>query len=58
MRNFFRKLYRNEQGVTALEYALITLFILTGIVAFVSSIGSNVSKPFAESGSAINGSGT
>ena len=58
MRNFVKKLYRNDEGVTALEYALITLFIIVGIVAFVSSIGSSVSKPFAESGSAINGSGT
>jgi Flp pilus assembly pilin Flp len=55
MRKYLLKWHRNEQGVTSVEYALIILLVVIGIVGFVSQIGSNTSKPFKNAGDAING---
>jgi len=55
MLGFLKRLWAQQQGVTAVEYALIILFVIVGIVSFVAGIGSNVSKPFQNSGSAISG---
>jgi Flp pilus assembly pilin Flp len=55
MIKFLRKLFHDVTGVTATEYALIILFIIVTIIAFVGQIGSNISKPFSQAGSSING---
>jgi pilus assembly protein Flp/PilA len=43
----FRKLVIAEQGVTAIEYALIGSFIMVVIAAAVGTIGSNLNDTFA-----------
>ena len=54
MRKILTRLRHDEAAVTAVEYALIILLVVVGIVGFVTGIGSNTSKPFAASGDAIN----
>jgi len=44
---------RDEEGVTAIEYALIAALIAVAIIAGVTLVGTEVSKTFSEVGSAI-----
>ena len=45
---------KNEDGVTAIEYALIACFIALSIVAAVRLVGTQVSAVFTEAGAALN----
>jgi Flp pilus assembly pilin Flp len=47
MFEIFRKLVIAEQGVTAIEYALIGSFIMVVIAAAVDTVGSNLNDTFA-----------
>ncbi len=38
---------KSEEGVTAIEYALIAALIAAAIIAGVSLLGTNVSKEFS-----------
>jgi pilus assembly protein Flp/PilA len=40
------KFFRDEKGVTAIEYALIASLIVLGIIAAVTSMGGSVQNTF------------
>lgn len=42
-----RQFFRSEEGVTAIEYALIAALIAAAIIAGVSLLGTNVSTEFS-----------
>lgn len=44
--NFINKFIREEDGVTAIEYALIAALIAAVIVGVVTTLGGNISKVF------------
>jgi len=44
--NFIANLIKEEDGVTAIEYALIASLIAGVIIAAVSLLGGNISKLF------------
>ncbi len=48
-----RKLWRDELGVTALEYALIAALVAVVIIGGVGLLGTNVSKVFSTVASTI-----
>lgn len=43
---FLRKLVREEEGVTAIEYGLIAALIAVAIIAATQAVGGKVSKTF------------
>ncbi|HLY58673.1 MAG TPA: Flp family type IVb pilin [Stellaceae bacterium] len=55
MMKLVRRLRREEDGVTALEYGLIAALIAVVIIAAVGFLGTSVSKAFSTVGSAVNG---
>nr|WP_314540963.1 Flp family type IVb pilin [uncultured Massilia sp.] len=44
--NFIKNFIREEDGVTAIEYALIAALIAAVIVGVVTTLGGNISKVF------------
>ena len=42
----FKQFCKSDEGVTAIEYALIAALIAAAIIAGVSTLGGNVSKEF------------
>ena len=44
---------RDEEGATAVEYALMVALIAVVIIAAVTTLGTNSSTKFSEAGSAI-----
>jgi pilus assembly protein Flp/PilA len=55
MMKFVRRLRREEDGVTALEYGLIAALIAVVIIAAVGYLGTAVSTAFSKVGSAVSG---
>jgi Flp pilus assembly pilin Flp len=53
MLKFLKHLLRNEFAVTSTEYAIIACIIMLGILYSVTGMGTNTSKPFQQSGNAI-----
>ena len=49
-----RRLARDEQGATAIEYALIITFIATVIVAGLTTLGPKVNASFVSAGSGFS----
>ncbi len=47
---------REDEGATAVEYALMVALIAAVIIAAVTLIGTNASSKFNEVGSAVGGS--
>jgi len=45
---------RNEDGATAIEYALIASLIAVAIITAVQTVGTKVSTVFTEVGGALN----
>jgi pilus assembly protein Flp/PilA len=43
---FFRKMFRDTKGATAIEYGLIAALIAVAAVAAMTSLGSTVGKTF------------
>jgi|TARA_Y100000994_G_C15529941_1_gene375351 pilus assembly protein Flp/PilA len=43
---FFRKLRRNEEGATAIEYGLIAALIAVAAITAMSSLGTQLSTTF------------
>jgi len=43
---FFRKLCRNEEGATAIEYGLIAALIAVAAITAMSSLGTQLSTTF------------
>ena len=44
---FFRELVQDNQGVTAIEYALIAALIAVAAIAAFSLVGTNLSSTFS-----------
>lgn len=51
---FIRKMLKNEEGATAIEYGLIAALIAIAIITGASSIGSSLATKFSEIASAID----
>ena len=49
----FKQFLANEDGVTAIEYALLASLIAIFIVASVQTLGTRVSAVFTEVGSSL-----
>lgn len=52
--NNIQKFLRDEEGVTAIEYALIAALIAVVIIAAVTYVGNEVNDTFQEIGNALN----
>ncbi|MFI8667083.1 Flp family type IVb pilin [Qipengyuania sp. NPDC077410] len=50
---FFRKLRRNEEGATAIEYGLIAALIAVAAITAMSSLGTNLSTTFTKVSSSM-----
>jgi pilus assembly protein Flp/PilA len=46
MLNFCKKLVRDEQGVTAMEYGLIAALVAVVIIGTLTSLGGNLKAMF------------
>lgn len=44
--NFIKSFLREEDGVTAIEYALLAALIGVGIITGATTLGSNISTKF------------
>ncbi len=55
---FFRKLRRNEEGATAIEYGLIAALIAVAAITAMSSLGTNLSTTFNKVSTAMTGTAT
>ena len=51
--NFIKKFVREEDGVTAIEYALIAALIAVAIIAAVTLVGTNLKLVFAKISTAL-----
>ena len=51
--NQFKNFVRNEDGVTAIEYALIASLITVFIIVAVQYVGTQVSTVFTEVGNSL-----
>jgi len=58
MMKFVRRLRREEDGVTALEYGLIAALIAVVFIAAVGYLGTSVSTAFSKVGSAVSNAGS
>jgi pilus assembly protein Flp/PilA len=43
-----RKLFKNEEGATAIEYGLIAALIAVAIITVVTSVGTNLNATFTK----------
>jgi pilus assembly protein Flp/PilA len=55
MLRFFRKLRKDENGATAIEYGLIAGLISVVIITAVSTVGSQLEAVFTYIGSTLGG---
>ncbi len=58
MMNLMRKIWREEEGATAVEYALMVALIAVVIIVAVQSLGTSVSAKFDLVATAIDAAGT
>ena len=49
-----KRLYENESGATAIEYALIAMFISITIVAAATAVGTSLNTVFDKVGDSLN----
>ncbi len=54
MLSIFRRLMKNEQGATAIEYTLIVALISVAAIAAMGSVGAKVSGVMSNVASAMN----
>ena len=54
MLSFFRRLMKNSQGGTVIEYTLIASLIAVAAIASMRSVGGKVSNVLGNVGPAIN----
>ena len=52
---FFRKLRRDEEGATAIEYGLIAALIAVAAITAMSSLGTNLSTTFTKVSTSMTG---
>ena len=53
MRDFFKKMWQDEQGQDIAEYAVMLAVILVIVIGTVRLIGTNANTVFSQVGSAI-----
>ena len=53
---FFRKLRRNEEGATAIEYGLIAALIAVAAITAMQSLGGQLSSTFNTGATTMSGS--
>jgi pilus assembly protein Flp/PilA len=53
MRNTMQKFLANEQGATAIEYALISSLLAIVLVTVLTNLGTRLSAEFSEVSSAL-----
>ena len=58
MKNLMKKVWREEEGATAVEYALMVALIAVVIIVAVRSLGTSVSEKFDIVAGAIDNAGT
>ena len=46
IRNFFKKFIQEEEGATAVEYAVMIVLIIVVCLAVISTLGSEVNQAF------------
>ena len=51
---FFRKLRRNEEGATAIEYGLIAALIAVAAITAMQSLGNELSTTFNKVGTTMS----
>lgn len=56
--NTVRQFMRDEEGVTAIEYALIAALIAVVIIAAVTLVGNEVQNTFSTIATALQGAGS
>jgi pilus assembly protein Flp/PilA len=54
MLSIFRRLMKNEQGVTAIEYTLIASLIAVAAIATMQTVGTNITATLANVAAALN----
>jgi len=55
MKSLMKRIWREEEGATAVEYALMVALIAVVIIVAVRSLGTSVSVKFDEVATAIDG---
>jgi pilus assembly protein Flp/PilA len=55
---FIKKLLRNEEGATAIEYGLIAALIAVAAISAMQGLGDQLETTFNTTSSAMAGSGT
>ena len=50
-----KKLFKNEEGATAIEYGLIAALIAVAVIAAMSSLGNNLSNTFNDVNNELDG---
>ncbi len=50
-----KKLFKNEEGATAIEYGLIAALIAVPAIAAMSSLGNNLSNTFNDVNNELDG---
>ncbi len=55
---FFKKLARDEQGATAIEYGLIAALIAVAAITAMTAVGENVTTTFSGVGTTLDTANT
>ena len=50
----FLKLFRNDEGATAIEYGLIAALIAVACIGALTTVGGNLNTKFTAVGTALN----
>ena len=50
-----KKLFKNEEGATAIEYGMIAALIAVAAIAAMSSLGNNLSNTFNDVNNELDG---
>jgi pilus assembly protein Flp/PilA len=48
IKNFFKRFIQEEEGATAVEYAVMIVLIIVVCLGVISTLGSNISTAFSK----------
>ncbi len=54
----FLKLFKNEDGATAIEYGLIAALIAVAIISAVTTVGTSLQNTFTNVSTGLQGAGS
>ncbi len=54
----FLKLFKNEDGATAIEYGLIAALIAVAIISAVTTVGTSLNNTFTNVSTGLDSAGT